>query len=965
MKIVSWNVNGIRAAWGHGLSSFLDSYDANIYAFQETKTNETIPMMELPGYFAYWSFCRRKKGYSGTFCLTKIKPINVFYTLDDKDFDVEGRIITLEFEKFYFINCYVPNSQGSEKRHDYREKWDYELLEYLKRLKELKPIVVCGDFNVAISEEEVYKENERVELDDVGFQSIERENLIKIVENGFVDAYRFIHPNEREKYSWWSNRKFKRKENKGWRLDYFFVSEDVSDKIKESTLLTEIQGSDHCPIILEIDIIQGIEKIQKIKEGIKYKYEDLLKLEQDNIPIQDIKNADYTNLWDSINWENAEKNLETMQMALAKSAYTKDLGLIKKWQKKIVYSIDAKILAVRHVCSTTGGGGVDKIKWSTSHEKMIAAISLNSKGYKAMPSRLLLVKSKNGKQRRIHIETYYDKAMQCLYAYALDPVAESWGDRKSFAYRKGRSTYDMNEYIKYSLSGDDAPEWVFIGDVRKCYENISHEWIKKNIPMAENVLNEFLEAGYVYGGSLFPTDVGVGIGCSISPIVANMTLDGLQKYIYSRLQPFAEKIDYGNGDMLRYADDIIIAARSKESAEKIKGYVKEFLKERGLELSEEKSKIINIYDGFTFMSRTYVKKGNQIYVTPSESAIERFMSNMKDTIENYKGSQKSLIEKINQKIDGWATYHKVGESEDAFRRIDVYISALLLKLCEDKHPKWSRKKIIEKYWYFDTKGRPCYALTDKKEVRVKFLADTLLIDYFAIKTNVNPYIDIKYVEQRLHEREILNVTGVYRSIWNRQEGKCHYCGHKILKDEEKMLIEVDAGKRKLVSRMAYIHKRCSCSSFDYIDTDLVPTTQKEMLDLLETLENSEKNKKNIKERYLPLADFFRTCDKYSVTLTFKEIEKIMGEPLGATSLRSEYWYRTGFTNISQCWLENGYEIKALHLEDKKRVVFHLTDKNKEKSSVNIPEIIKYGRIPNDAKYELENYFKYIIKKYGL
>ncbi|MGP1521642.1 MAG: exodeoxyribonuclease III [Treponema sp.] len=590
MKIVSWNVNGIRAAWGHGLSAFLDSYDADIYAFQETKTNDSIPMMEKEGYFAYWSFCKRKKGYSGTLCLTKIKPLNVAYDLDNKEFDTEGRIITLEFEEFYLVNCYVPNSQRSESRHDYRIEWDYELISYLERLKEIKPTIVCGDFNVAISENEVYRGNERVELDDEGFQSEERENLIRIVESGFVDAYRFIYPYEREKYSWWSNRLFKRKENRGWRLDYFFVSTDISSEIKDSTLLTDVQGSDHCPIILEIDIMKWIEKIQKnAKKWVEYKYADLLQLERDNIPIHYIKNTDYTKLWDSIDWEMAEKNLETMQMALAKSAYKRDLGLIEKWQKKIVYSIDAKVLAVRHICSTSGGGGIDNIKWHTSHEKMVAAIALNSKEYRAMPSRLLLIKSKNNKQRRIHIETYYDKAMQCLYAYALDPVAESWGDRKSFAYRKGRSTYDMNEYIKYSLSGDNAPEWIFIGDVRKCYENISHAWIKKNIPMAGYVLNEFLKAGYVYGGSLFPTDSGVGIGCSISPIVANMTLDGLPEYIYSSLQSSAKKIDYSDGDMIRYADDIIITARSKESAEKIKKCVIEFLAERGLELSEEKS----------------------------------------------------------------------------------------------------------------------------------------------------------------------------------------------------------------------------------------------------------------------------------------------------------------------------------------------------------------------------------------
>jgi len=653
--------------------------------------------------------------------------------------------------------------------------------------------------------------------------------------------------------------------------------------------------------------------------------------------------------------------LETMQMAVAKSAYTHDLGLIEKWQKKIVFSIDAKLLAVRHVCSTAGGSGVDCIKWTTPHEKMSAALSLTSKGYRAMPSRLLLIRSKNGKQRRIHIETYYDRAMQCLYAYSLDPVAESWGDRKSFAYRKGRSAYDMNEYIKYGLSGEEAPEWLFIGDIRKCYENISHDWIMKHIPMAEYVLREFLEAGYVFGGELFPMDVGVGIGCSMSPIVANMTLDGLQEYIYSRLYPDGE-IDYDNGNLVRYADDIIVMTRTAQTAAQVAKIVKEFLDERGLELSTEKSRIINVNDGFTFMSRTYAKRGTQLYAHPSQAAVERFMGELRDTIENYSGSQKSLIEKLNHKIDGWVTYHKITEATEAFRKMDVYINALLLELCEMKHSKWSREKIIEKYWYVDAEGRHCYALPNKKEVHVKFMEDALLVDYYAVKTNVNPYIDLEYVEKRSQERQILNATGVYRAIWNRQDGRCHYCGHKIQRDEEKALVEIAPDQTRFVLRMAYVHKRCLYCSFDYIDTDVLPSSLDDVMGLLVQLDSE---KKPVGQRYLALSEFFRTCDKNSVTLTFKQIENIMGAELGATALRKEFWYRTGFLCISQCWLDNGYEIRTLHLEGKRRVVFRLASKSKNTASVEIPEVLKYGRIPNEAKYELENYFKYIMKKYGL
>jgi len=960
MKIISWNVNGIRAAWGHGLSSFLAKSNADIYAFQETKTSEAIRFMELPDYEAYWSFCRGRKGYSGTLCLTKIKPVNVVYGFEDEALNAEGRIITLEYEEFYFVNCYVPNSQRSESRKDYRSKWDIAMFSYLKRLKEKKPVIVGGDFNVTISDSDIYGENKWVEINSEGFESCERECLIELTKNGFVDTYRLLHPDEQGKFTWWSNRRFKRKENRGWRIDYMLASENLCSKIKESTMCSDVYGSDHCPILLDIDIGANESKVKK-SAPTRYKYKDLLRMEKEGISLDQMRYGDLSSLWNSIDWDTAEQHLETMQTALAKSAYTHKPSLIEKWQNIIVHSIDAKILAVRHVCNNASGSGIDKVKWVTPHEKMTAALSLSSKGYQAMPSRLLLIKSKNGKERRVHMETYYDRAMQCLYAYALDPVAESWGDRKSFAFRKGRSAFDVDSYIKMALSDDDAPEWLFIGDVRKCYENISHEWITENIPLQDYVLREFLKAGYILSGELFPTNVGVGIGCSTSPIIANMVLDGLQEYIFSNLYPNGV-IDYENGNMIRYADDILFTARSEGEARIIKSYVARFLEERGLELSPEKSKIINVNDGFTFMSRKYEKRNGQVYSSPSNESVERFMSVLKETICNYTGSQRSLIEKLNHKIDGWATYHKISDADVAFRNMDVYINALLLELCETKHPKWDREKILSRYWYKDADDRYCYALPNKKEVRVKFLADTLMVDYCAVRTNVNAYIDLEYLESRSKEREILNATGVYRAIWNRQDGRCYYCGHKILRDEEKCLVEVNPLQHKMVSRMAYVHNRCLDCSLDYIDTDTLPSSLTDVMDLLRRLEGE---RKPVSQRYIAISEFFRTCDKNSVTLTFKQIEEISGMTLGAAALRKEYWYRTGFTKISQCWLGNGYEIKTLHLEGKCRVVFHKTKDSKNTVSLEIPEVLRFKRIPNDAKFEIENYFQYIIKKYGL
>ena len=963
-KLISWNLNGMRAAWNHGLRTFLDTCGADIYAFQETKTSEPFAAVEIEGYHAFWSFNMAKKGYSGTCCLSRRKPLNVWYDMGDPSFNAEGRIIVLEFDTYFVVNCYVPKAQGKKIRRDYRNQWDMHLLHYLSQLQVQKSVIVCGDFNVAIMRTDIYEQSPYYSLGEDGFISTERESILGILSKGFVDSYRYIHPDEQHKFTWWSNRRFKRRENKGWRLDYFFVSNEIKEKIWESTMLTDVLGSDHCPILLEIDL-PNVEPIQPtiLEPKTDYTYQSLLRLAsaERRAALRQLQKGDMTNFWNSIDWEEAEKHLANMQMALAKVAYTRNLERITKWQKEIVLSLDAKLLAVKHTCETGGGPGLDGIKWTTPHEKMVAAFSLSAKSYHTLPSRLLVVESKKGKQRHIHIETYYDRAMQCLFAYALDPIAESWADIHSYAYRKGRSTYDLNEYIKNMLSDVNAPTWLFITDVKQCYENISHEWIKANIPMNHIVLGRFLKAGYVFGGELFPTDIGVGIGCTISPIIANMALDGLHSYVNTRLEAHGNERTLLHCPMARYADDIIFMAWSEDTAYRIKLYIEDFLRERGLAISPEKSKVVNISEGFSLMSRTYYKLGDHVYARPSDESVERFKKNIRETIENFSGSQKTLIEKLNHKIDGWATYHKVDESEEAFRQMDVYISSLLLKLCESKHPKWSREKIIDKYWIKDAEGRYCYSLPDKRECRVKFLADTLLVDYISLKPNMNPYIHLDYFEKRTKDREIVNVTGIFRTIWNRQDGKCHYCGRAILREEKKALVEAYPEKRKFAARMAYVHGRCLYTSFDTVSAPSLPESQDDVNKLLEQLDTK---RKPLEQRFVALSDYFRHCEKRTFVLTFNEMETIMGEPLGATANRKEYWQRTGFGCISQCWLENGYEIRNIHTR-KRQIAFARMAKHEQESAVNIPQSILLGHIPDDAKYELQNFIDYLVKKYGL
>lgn len=474
------------------------------------------------------------------------------------------------------------------------------------------------------------------------------------------------------------------------------------------------------------------------------------------------------------------------------------------------------------------------------------------------------------------------------------------------------------------------------------------------------MLKEFLTAGYIFDGELFPTDdYGISLGCNISPILGNMTLDGIQKHIYENLYKDRD-IDYPNGNLIRFADDILITVRNSETADKILECLNGFLFDRGLQLSELKTKVIDIDDGFDFLSRHYERKNGIVTVSPAEYAVTRFENELEELILNHKGSQKALIDKLNSKLTGWASYHKVSNAFFAFRRIDVFVKANLIKLCQTKHPTWSIEKIRDKYWYPDFDGQYVYALKDKTDVRVKRLADTVIVEHRKIKTNANPYLDAEYLDARMDKREIHSVTGKYKAVWNRQGGRCYYCGKKILADHRKEIVQMDLSRGNSVSNLAYIHWQCRNSPAEYAFTDTMPVSENDIIGLIESL---DKKKRRKRLKFEQLDNYFQRCTKSSLSLTFKEIENIIGEPLCKSAYtKKQYWHSTRENSISSAWLMNGYSLRRIYM-DKKRVVFQRTDH--KNAPVTIPEIFLTGRIPNDAKCELENYFNFIIKKYGL
>ena len=251
MKLISWNVNGLRACVKKGFLDFFHEADADIFCVQETKLQEGQIQLEMEGYEQYWNYAE-KKGYSGTAIFTKQTPLSVHYGIGIEEHDHEGRVITLEYENFFFVTVYTPNSQSELARLDYRMKWEDDFFAYIKSLEETKPVIYAGDLNVA--HQEIDLKNPKTNRKNAGFTDEERGKFSNVLTNGMIDTYRYFYPEQTEIYSWWSYRFKAREKNAGWRIDYFVVSESLKDRLQDAKIHTDIFGSDHCPIELDIEI---------------------------------------------------------------------------------------------------------------------------------------------------------------------------------------------------------------------------------------------------------------------------------------------------------------------------------------------------------------------------------------------------------------------------------------------------------------------------------------------------------------------------------------------------------------------------------------------------------------------------------------------------------------------------------------------------------------------------------------
>ena len=480
--------------------------------------------------------------------------------------------------------------------------------------------------------------------------------------------------------------------------------------------------------------------------------------------------------WGEINWEKAEKYVNRLQIRIVKAKLMNKKNLVKRLQYLLVNSFYAKAIAVRKVTTNKGrkSAGIDGEIWNTEKLKMQGILKLNNKGYKAKPTRRIYIKKANGKQRPLSIPTMTDRAMQTLHLLALQPIEETQADKGSFGFRMYRGCQDAMQRIFNVLSRKNSAEWILEGDIKGCFDNISHEWLINNIEMNKKVLKEFIKAGYVYKKKLFPTNQGAIQGGAISPTLANITLDGLEEEIHRKTNP-GKRVKHlvhreHKINFIRFADDFIVTGETKEILEEVKQIIKEFLQERGLELSEEKTLITNIKEGFDFLGWNFRKyKDNKLIIKPSKKSVKRVREKMNKTIKQAASwKQEELITKLNPIITGWSNYHQVVCAKETFKKLDYTLYLMLTEWARRRHNKKSRVWRYNRYWK-NINGR-----NETFEQNGKILnrfADVPIIRKYRIALDKNPYLNREYYQtiklaQKRRRDNAYRKTAVYELGYN-------------------------------------------------------------------------------------------------------------------------------------------------------------------------------------------------------
>ena len=519
--------------------------------------------------------------------------------------------------------------------------------------------------------------------------------------------------------------------------------------------------------------------------------------------------------WHDISWVKIYQTVARIQARIAKAAKAGEWQKVRSLQRLLTKSTGAKALAVRRVTENRGRKtpGVDQQTWSTPEEKWQAVNGLGIKRYKPLPLRRIYIPKANGDKRPLGIPTMRDRAMQALHLLALDPVAETTGDPHSYGFRRERSTADAIGQVRNVLSRDVSPKWVLEGDIKGCFDNISHDWLAANVCMDKGVLQKWLRAGFVEMGRLFPTQAGTPQGGIISPLLANLALDGLQDELASLFRTVREA-RVAKVNLVRYADDFIITGSSKELLEnEVKPLVERFLAARGLVLSEKKTKVTHVAEGFDFLGWNVRYFDSGLLVQPSKKNQKAFLDKIREYLRTRQAvAQVEVIEKLTPVIRGWANYHRSQNSTRTFAKCDHQVWQALWRWACRRHPN-KGKKWIKKRYFRCVKGREWY-FADKDKLLPVLGGYTKQV-HAKINSDANPYDpkDDEYFSRRLAQRMERTLEGrrKLRWLWWWQEGRCPVCEQKITRETGWHLHHIvkrsERGSDKLTN-LVLLHQNC-------------------------------------------------------------------------------------------------------------------------------------------------------------
>jgi RNA-directed DNA polymerase len=497
--------------------------------------------------------------------------------------------------------------------------------------------------------------------------------------------------------------------------------------------------------------------------------------------------------WHGIDWAEAHRMVRRLQTRIAKAAREGRWGKVKALQWLLTHSFHGKALAVKRVTENDGRrtAGVDGEIWNTPASKAKAILSLQRRGYRPSPLRRVFIPKVTGKTRPLGIPTMKDRAMQALHLLGLQPVSETTADLNSYGFRPERASRDAAVQCYIVLSGGARARWVLDADISGCFDNISHAHLLDHIPMDRQVLGKWLKSGFICRNRLFPTEAGTPQGGIISPTLANMTLDGMERLLEERFGAKDSRKSHRNKvNLIRYADDFVITGASKDVLEEAKSAIEAFLSERGLILSSEKTKIVNIEEGFDFLGWHVRKYDGKFLIKPAKKNVTAVLRKIRTIIRGSKAEkQETVIARLNPVIWGWANYHRHQVAQQTFEKVDNVIWSELWRWARRRHLCRSLRWVKNRYfhhvgtrsWVFGTTVQN--KVGEKKWVSLINASDMPIRRHVKIKGNANPFDPAWewYFEDRLRRSMMDSLRGKkqLQSLWRRQKGRCPNCGELI------------------------------------------------------------------------------------------------------------------------------------------------------------------------------------------